>query len=49
MTPQQTKKKPYQKPSLKVYGDVRALTRASLTKGSHFDVRAGMFFTNKTH
>jgi len=41
-TPQQTKKKPYQKPSLKVYGDVRALTRATATSGKHFDIQMGM-------
>ena len=40
-TPQQPKKKSYQSPSLKVYGDVRALTRSGATTGKHFDISGG--------
>jgi len=47
-TPLQPEKKPYQKPSLKVYGDIRTLTGTSSHKGTHFDVVMGMV-SAKTH
>ena len=44
-TPQQPAKKPYQKPSLKVYGDIKALTLTVATNGIETDMVTGL---NKT-
>jgi len=46
--PQLPEKKPYQKPSLKIYGDIHALTGTSNTKGKHFDFNFKTFGF-KTH
>ena len=42
-------KKPYQKPSLKVYGDIHALTGTSMTSGIKFDGISDFMILLKTH
>jgi hypothetical protein len=42
-TEKPTTKKPYRKPTLTTYGDVRALTQTSTPSGSTNDKTTGMF------
>ena len=41
-------KKPYQQPTLRVYGDIHSLTGASSTMGGTSDTR-GFFMDSRTH
>ena len=41
-------KKPYQKPSLRVYGDIRVLTETAGSTSVHRDRPRGTGFPNKT-
>jgi hypothetical protein len=44
-----SQKKPYQKPNLRVYGDVRTMTATSMNMGTLTDTTTGgIFHTKKT-
>jgi hypothetical protein len=41
-------KKPYQQPTLRIYGDIQYLTESSMTMGGTPDTR-GFFMDSRTH